>query len=236
MTSVAQRSTATAATGVAALAVAVVMVGGLDLRNALTSADELRRTISQYGLGPDRWIFTLGVLALAVGSVLVLAPLVHRGITSWRSGASIAMWLWAIGLVIVVAVPKQDWSQPQSIGGDIHRLASVVAFVALPFAAILLSRRWRRDEVWGRCARWTFGLGVLAAVAFVPLIYSIVGSLLTGTPWYRLITLGWVERVLVVAEVLAVISIGVWALAVSRGRARSSAPQGTKSRTGAEGP
>jgi hypothetical protein len=213
MTSAAQRSTVTAATGMAALAAAVVLVGGLDLRNALTSADELRRTISQYGLGPDRWVFNLGVLALAVGSVLVLAPLVRRGITSWRSGASIALWLWSIGLIVVVAVPKQDWSLPRSIGGDIHRLASVVAFVALPIAAILLSRRWRRDEVWGRFARWTFGLGVLAAVAFTPLIYSIVGSLVTGTPWYRLITLGWVERVLVVVEVLAVIAMGVWALA-----------------------
>ncbi|GGF98354.1 hypothetical protein GCM10007304_10450 [Rhodococcoides trifolii] len=199
------------------------MVGGLDVRNALASADELRRTISQYGLGPDRWIFNLGVLALAVGSVLVLAPLVRRGITTWRSGASIAMWLWAIGLVVVVAVPKQDWSQPQSIGGDIHRLASVVAFVALPFAAILLSRRWRRDEMWGRYAQWTFGLGIASAVAFLPLIYSIVGSIVTGTPWYRLITLGWVERVLVVVEVLAVIAIGVWAVvAAPVGREKES--------------
>jgi hypothetical protein len=198
--------------GSLAVVVTVAMVGLLDL-----TVGPLRRTISEYALGDYRPVFDVAVLLLAFGSLAILAALVHKGLTRWRSGGSIALILWSVGLLLVVAFPKTNWAMgTNQVSGSIHRFGSMLAFVSLPIAIILLARPWLKDHVWGRHARWTMASGVLSVIAFMPILYAIVMGSMGGVRWWRVFPLGYIERILLIAEVGAVLVVGLWAIAASR--------------------
>ena len=201
--------------GAAAVVLTVALVGGLDLYRLGDSTRHLRRTISEYALGPQRWVFDTGVLLLVLGSVAILAVLVRHGMAKWHSVGALAFTAWSVGLTLVVIFPKNDWAIGPSLSGSIHRFGSLLAFIALPIAATLLARPWRQDPTWGAHARWTFRLGVLSALAFTPILYAIAVNAVVGTSWWRVIPLGYVERLLVLTEVVAVLVAGAWAIAVT---------------------
>ncbi|NUT48925.1 MAG: DUF998 domain-containing protein, partial [Saccharothrix sp.] len=194
-----------ALTGSVAVLLTVALVGGLDVYRLGESTRHLRRTISEYALGPHRWVFDTAVLLLVFGSVVILTVLVRRGVARWRSGGAVAFGAWSVGLTLVVIFPKNDWSVGPSASGSIHRVGSLLAFVALPVAAMLLARPWRRHPVWGAHARRTFLLGLLSALAFTPILYAIGVNAVVGTSWWRVFPLGYVERLLVLTEVVAVL-------------------------------
>ncbi|GAB3009349.1 DUF998 domain-containing protein [Saccharothrix stipae] len=201
--------------GAVAVLLTVALVGGMDLYRLGESTRHLRRTISEYALGPQRWVFDTAVLLLVAGSVAILGVLVKHGVAKWNSVGAVAFAAWSVGLTLVVIFPKNDWALGPSTSGSIHRFASLVAFVALPIAATLLARPWRRDPVWGAHARRTFRLGLLSALAFSPILYAIGVHAVVGTAWWRVFPLGYVERLLVLTEVVAVLVAGVWAIAVA---------------------
>jgi hypothetical protein len=202
-----------AATGGSLAVVATVaMVGLLDL-----TVGPLRRTISEYALGDYRPVFDTAVLLLAFGSLAILTALVHKGLTRWRSAGSTALVLWSAGLLLVVAFPKTNWAMgTNELSGGIHRFGSMIAFVSLPVAVILLARPWLRDTVWGRHARATMASGVVSVVAFLPILYAIAMGAASDVRWWRVFPLGYIERILLAAEVGAVLVVGLWAIAASR--------------------
>ncbi|MBB5959168.1 putative membrane protein [Saccharothrix tamanrassetensis] len=208
--------------GAAAVLLTVVMVGSLDLHRLTTTAVGLRRTISEYALGPYRWVFDTAVVLLAAGSLAILAVLVRKGITRWASGGSLAFIAWSVGLTLVVVFPKHDWSVGPSMSGSIHRVASLVAFISLPIAALLLARPWLRDAVWGAHARRTFRFGLLSALSFTPILYAVLVNVLVGTSWWRVLPLGYIERLLVLVEVVSVLVVAVWAIAAAQPSYRRS--------------
>lgn len=199
----------------------VVLV--LDLHTAWQTPSHLRRTISEYGLGAQQWVFSIGVVLLALGSALTLVSAIRHRLTRPGAIASIFLTLWTLGLIAVVAVPKQDWSNDASLslGGTIHRLGAAVAFVSIPVAVFTFSRPWLRDTVWAVRARVTMGLSALSVVTLMPIVYALAVGATGSRPWYRVVTLGYVERVLVVAEVIALISLALWVWAAER-RSRTS--------------
>nr|WP_296776008.1 DUF998 domain-containing protein [Rhodococcus sp. (in: high G+C Gram-positive bacteria)] len=199
-----------------------LVVLALDIHTAVSDPAHLRRTISEYGLGAQQWVFATGVLLLAVGSACTLVAAVRSGMAKASSTAAVALTLWTVGLVAVVVVPKQDWSNDATLGlgGAIHRLGATLAFVSIPIALVAVSIPWIRDHRWKSWARATLGLAILGLAALLPIAYALVIGMTTSTPWYRVITLGYVERVLVVAEVTALISLALWVRATS---SRSSA-------------
>ncbi|SNS93101.1 Protein of unknown function [Rhodococcoides kyotonense] len=184
----------------------------LDLHTASNNPAHLRRTISEYGLGAQQWVFTIGVLLLALGSAATLVAAVRSGLARASSVAAGAMVLWTVGLVAVVAVPKQDWSNDATLGlgGAIHRLGAAVAFVSIPVAVIAFALPWIRDVRWRVWARVVLGLAALSVLSLAPIVYALVVGMTTSTPWYRAVTLGYVERLLVVAEVIALIALAFW--------------------------
>ncbi|MFD5825702.1 DUF998 domain-containing protein [Lentzea sp. NPDC060358] len=192
--------------------VTVAMVGLLDL-----TVGSLRRTISEYALGDYRPVFDVAVLLLAFGSLAILLALVHRGLSRWRAPGAVALVLWSAGLLLVVVFPKTNWAMgTNELSGSIHRFGSMLAFVSLPIAIILLARPWLRHAVWGRHARWTMASGLLSVVAFMPILYAIAMGMVSDVRWWRVFPLGYIERILLIAEVGAVLVTGLWAVAASR--------------------
>jgi len=189
----------------------VLTVAALHVVHPAGEIDPVRRTISEYALHESAWLFNLGVLALAAGSAAVLLALTLTGLVRPASVGGIGLLLWVAGLFAVVYFPKHDWRIGPSVGGDVHRLASLVAFVSLPAAAIALGWFWLRHPRWTGYARGTIAGAALALMFFGVIVGAVLLEPVTGVRWWRAIPLGAVERGLAVAEVATILTLGLWA-------------------------
>ena len=77
--------------------------------------------------------------------------------------------------------PKHNWAVGPSANGQIHRAASIVAFLCLPVAVLLLTRRRgvpRRDHP--IAARFAWWLAVASLAWFAPIVGAL--ALSSGDP------------------------------------------------------
>jgi len=198
---------------------AAVLVGALHVLPETADISPVRSTISEYALTDAAWAFDVGTVALALGSLAVLAAVVRAGLArAWSVGVGLGI-AWVLALLTVVVFPKHNWAVGPSANGQIHRVASLVAFLCLPVAVLLLTRHGRAMSAAARIACW---LGAASSAWFLPLVGAWLLSPITGTPWYRAVPLGLVERGLAVCEVAAVVALGVWVLTAAR---RSPVPR-----------
>lgn len=204
-----------------ALAGTVVVFAALHLLPPTSGISAVTRTISEYALTSSAWAFNLGVLLLVAASIAVFTGSVLTGRIHAVGAGTVFGALWVAGLLTLVSFPKHNWALgPASTTGQVHRLASLVAFLALPIAVIVDARR-RGRATDPASARWAFWLGVLSLVWFSPLLIAVLTAPLTGTPWWQAIPLGLVERGLALTEVLALAALAV--LCLHPGRAMNSA-------------
>lgn len=195
--------------GLAAVGVGIMVVVGLDFVS-LDTVNPLRRTISEHGLGAYGWIFGLGVAILAAGSAAIGVTLARTRLAG--AVGTIAIMVWSVGLFMAATFPKANWAVGPSMSGYVHRTASVVAFLALPLAALVIARPWRhRERRRPALAAFCLGIGSLAWVAGIAAVVF-----LADRPWWQVMPLGLVERGLAVTEIAALIALGV--LAGQRGR------------------
>lgn len=206
-----------AGVGTAGVLGGALIVAALHVVPPSGNLDPVRRTISEYALLANGWVFDLAVLVLAAGSALILGILVARRVVPPLSLGFLGLALWSLGLAGVVLFPKHNWSSPTQLAigssptGDIHRAASLIAFLSLPVAAIAIGRAWRRGERWRGHANAVLTAGVVALLCIAPLGYAILTGPLTGVRWWRAIPLGAVERAIALSEVVVVLAFGVWA-------------------------
>ncbi|GIF00617.1 DUF998 domain-containing protein [Paractinoplanes rishiriensis] len=200
-----------ALTGMVAVAAAVLLIGALHVIPPSSAISPYRRTISEYAHSDHGTVFNVAVLVLAAGSVAIMVALIGAGLAPARSGGVFALLLWCVALAAIVYFPKHNWAVGPSYSGTVHRWASVLAFLSLPFAALLTARAWRRHDRWRGHARWTSLLGVMSFLAFSPIVGAFLIQPWTGVRWWRLIPLGAVERVLLFSEICIVLVMAVWA-------------------------
>ncbi|MET8851486.1 DUF998 domain-containing protein [Amycolatopsis sp. NPDC004625] len=187
--------------GIAAL---VVGAGLVLLLQVIPPTDEIsatRRTISEYGLSDHKWVFDLAVVLVALGSAAGLAVLHRQG--RLPPAAAILGTLWTVGLLVIVAFPKPDWATVSraDFGGTLHRIASVVAFVALPLA-VLVAARAAFPSSPGR--RWVARVLAVASLGwFAVILGAVVVAATEGGRWWTLIPLGLVERGMALTELVA---------------------------------
>ena len=196
--------------GVLCVAASLVLYAALHLLPPSAGLDWSRRTISQYALLPNGWVFDTATLLLAAGSLAVLVALRRAGLV--RPGATIALLLWVAGLAGVVWFEKHNWSAGPSLGGDIHRVASLVAFLSLPAGALLAAAPRLRESG----TRLVAAGGVVSLLCFVPILWALVSEPWTGIRWWQAIPLGGVERLLGLAEVVTVLALAGWAIRAAR--------------------
>ncbi|GAA1534141.1 hypothetical protein GCM10009827_060310 [Dactylosporangium maewongense] len=198
--------------GVLCVAASVVLYGLLHVLPPSAGLDWTSRTISQYALLSNGWVFDVATLLLAAGSVAVVVALRRAGLV--RRGATVALLLWVVGLVGVVWFEKHNWASGPSLSGDVHRAASLVAFLSLPAGALLAAAPWLRDTA----ARLVALGGVVSLLCFSPILWALVSESWTGVRWWRAIPLGGVERALGLAEVATVLLLAWWAGRTTRQR------------------
>jgi hypothetical protein len=199
-------SRAPGAIGLAAVLALIAGAGLILLLQFIPPTDRispLTRTISEYGLSPNKWIFNTAVLLVAGGSAALF------GIQLWRRvlpvASLVAGVLWTVSLLAVVAFPKTNWAIGPSADGTVHRIASVIGFVCLPVGILLAAGRvFPRSANWRRAARV---LGVVSLLWFGVILGAIVVSLVVGGQWWTLVPLGLVERLMALTEVIAVATL-----------------------------
>jgi uncharacterized membrane protein YhaH (DUF805 family) len=193
----------------AGVGTAVVFLG---LTFLVDEVDPVRRTLSEYALLDGvKPLFDLGVLAFAAAAAATAFALVRAGAVRPWSVPTVGLALGALGLVTVVVFEKTNWAVGPSLGGTIHRYASLLAFVALPVAAIAVRQ--------ARAARWA---GIVSLLWFAPIVVGFAQRPFTGVSWWRAIPLGLVERGLALSEVVAVGLLALWV----HSRARREDPRG----------
>ncbi|MEW9553567.1 DUF998 domain-containing protein [Nonomuraea sp. NPDC050783] len=196
--------------GLGAAGAGIAVILGLDLAG-LGETNPLRRTISEHGLGPSGWIFGLGVGLLAAGSAAIAVSLARKRLAGVVG--TVALLGWSAGLFLTAWFEKHDWSVGPSTSGSIHRAGSLIAFLCLPLAAVVIARPWRRRPERSRATLVAFGLGVCSVLWVVGIgTVALIGAR-NGMPWYRVMPLGLVERGLAITEVAALLALGVWAAA-----------------------
>lgn len=176
----------------------------------------MTRTISEYALGANGWLFDLGVLALAAGSAAVAITLVRARAVA--PPATILIFGWTVALVMLVVFEKYDYSHGHSSGsgGLIHRMASLVAFLCLPAGALLAARLGRRDDRWRGVATWVRYSGWMSCACLGLLLYAIGQSFVTDVSWWRVFPLGALERLIALAEIVTLYALGVWSVRTAR--------------------
>lgn len=185
------------------LLLGAALLGLLHLLPSSDGIDPVRRTISEYALGPDKWLFDSSVLLVAAGSAGAFGTLLARGVVRAVSATTVLGGLWVLGLLTVTVFEKTDWSVGPSLGGTIHRCASIVAFVALPLAVLACAGvALPHSAPLRRLARL---LAITSLLWFAVILGAVMLMLAGGEPWWRAVPLGLVERFLAGGEVLAVV-------------------------------
>jgi uncharacterized protein DUF998 len=182
----------------------------------------VRRTLSEYALGPNKWLFDVAVLLIAFGSALGFAAMVrHRQVRPY-SGAVVLGALWTASLLVIVAFTKTDWTVGPSIGGIIHRYASVVGFVSLPLAVLLVAHKVFPDRsTWRWAAR---GFAVVSLAWFGSILVGVVRMSMGYGPWWRFIPLGLVERAVALSAVAAILTLVLGMVRAAKPRDVALAP------------
>jgi len=182
----------------------------------------VRRTLSEYALGPNKWLFDVAVLLIAFGSALGFAAMVrHRQVRPY-SGAVVLGALWTASLLVIVAFTKTDWTVGPSIGGMIHRYASVVGFVSLPLAVLLVAHKVFPDRsTWRLAAR---GFAVVSLAWFGSILVGVVRMGMGYGPWWRFIPLGLVERAVALSAVAAILTLVLGMVRAAKPRDAALAP------------
>lgn len=164
-------------------------------------------SVSQYGLGPTGWVFTVWAITLAAAPLLLLPSLVPAGAPARRAAAGL-LWVGFAGAVVMALVRTDDGGGAMSGHARVHMAGAVVALVFLP-AGILVALR--RAAAWAR--RSAVVLGGAAAVTGFLVVVSATGVDTVGWGAPRSWAL-W-QGTLIVLEMLLV---GVAALAAGRTR------------------
>ena len=201
--------------GIAAFALAVLVLHGLQ-----PALDPATQAVSFYVHGAHGWLLTAGLLALGLGSLALTVGLARsvRGAAGARAGRW-CLGVWGAGVLlggIFPADPPGNWSAPPSVAGLIHGNAALVAFLALPAAAVLLSRAFRRDPNWRGVTAASSALAAAVVICLILFLASLAPAIVSPGPP---VLLGLTERALIAACLawLGVAAVGMLRVA-SAGR------------------
>jgi hypothetical protein len=180
------------------MSVAVAISVDLHLRLS-GQVSPIWQTLSEYVYGhlgdsSAAPLFSAMCVALALGSLALLAG-IARARRADTGPVLVLLGIWCAGLLVCGIVPVDPEGKARSLAGQVHNYAALTAFLALPAAAGLLTRRGRARCPW-EPRRTTIRVLATASLATVGVVLGgFVWTMLTG-PDHPEFTLGLFERLL----------------------------------------
>ncbi|MGI8416142.1 MAG: DUF998 domain-containing protein [Nakamurella sp.] len=199
------------------MAAAVGAIGLMHVIPPSSSLNPVRRTISEYSLLTDGWIFDAGVLTLAAGSAAVISALVVQRMLPLRSWSALFLSTWCIGLVGLVVFPKHGFGADTTFAGRVHWTWTLLAFFSLPIGTAMLVRIKRIELGTSRWPIRANRLSLIAGCWFVVLAGQTVSSVVDPAGMWPIV--GLVERGLSLTEMATVWVLARWALSEPDARA-----------------
>ncbi len=197
--------------GLVAVVVSMVLIVLLHLVPPSSGRNPISRTISEYELLSNGWVFDLGVSLLAVGSAALLLGLMRIGLVRALSWTTAMLGLWCVGLIGLIVFPKQGFGPDPSVAGRVHWTWTLIAFFSLPIGATLACLRRDRAHRWPRRVLWCC---LFATFWFLVLtVQTVLGAV---TTWHIWNMVGLVERAVSLGEIAAVGCLGMWLLGLTR--------------------
>ena len=127
-------------------------------------------SVSQYGVGPHGWLFSVWMVTIAAGPAVLYA---YRPVRGWGARWWIAVGV--LGTAVMATVRTDPGGLQESINAKIHMVGAVLALAGLPIgmlcALMVAARSWRR------CA---MALVALSAASLELLLISAGGVDTTG--------------------------------------------------------
>ncbi|MEU7787124.1 DUF998 domain-containing protein [Amycolatopsis sp. NPDC049159] len=191
--------------------IGLAVVISIDLHLRLSGqVSPIWQTLSEYvygrlGNGSAAPLFSVMCLALSLGSVALLAGIAkaHRPGTT---AVCVLLGVWSAGLLVCGLVPVDPDGQARSLAGQVHNLAALTAFVALPAAAFVLTKKGRERCPW-EPRRTTIRRLATASFASVGVVLGgFVFTLVLG-PANQEVTLGLFERLLFTVDVTLLLTM-----------------------------
>ncbi|PZF82259.1 DUF998 domain-containing protein, partial [Micromonospora deserti] len=213
------RNSGLAALGGIALAALLAVIGHLEVNEDL---DPWSLTVSDYAVSDRGGVIDVAMVLLAAASAVLIPALGAtsrgRGGAGTASGgpgrlAQLLLAAWVGGLLLAAVVPTNEPGLPMDTAAYVHRYASVIAFLALPFAGWLVARRLPD----GVARRWVRGLAVTSLAIAAAMVWS-------AYPGDRVL-LGLVERLLILTEVTLLATLTLTSRARCAGRPTSVPPR-----------
>lgn len=188
---------------VAGMVVAVVIAVDLHLRLS-KQVSPVWQTLSEYVYGhvgsySAAPLFSAMCLALSLGSLALLVGIATRR-RSWP--IMVLLGLWCTGLLICATFPVDPEGQARSFSGQLHNYAALVAFVALPSAAWLLTRSGVVRCPWEPRRKAIRRLAVASLLSVVIVLGGFVATLIIGASAHPEVTMGLFERLLFTIDLL----------------------------------
>jgi Protein of unknown function (DUF998) len=168
------------------------------------------RFISEYAIGDHGWIMVVAFLSLAL-SCAALFVSIRRDVRT--SGGKVGLGFLLAGAtgLIIAAVFTSDPITASEDGvtthGTLHGVGNVIGTLAIPIAAVLLTRSLRRNQAWSPARRSLLLAAGIALTGF--LVFEL--SFAVMVPGHELgpdVRIGWPNRFLIV-------SYSVWLLVVA---------------------
>jgi len=130
--------------------------------------DPASRFVSEYAVGSYGFLMTSAFFGLGLGSLALVIGLYMEVSQSARSWIGlILLGIWGVAVLIAGIFPTALKGAPATPSDNIHSLASLIAFLSLIPATILLSRRFRQDEKWRPLHRSALILSLVILGTFI---------------------------------------------------------------------
>ena len=168
--------------------------------------------------GPYGWLVTVGLLALGLGSLALTVGIAWSGPQRGMAAGRWLLAIWTAGVLlgaVFPADPPGNWNKPPSPAGAVHGMVSLVAFVALPLAGLLLALGLRRDQRWRPLGAWLLALALASTAALLAFLAALAPAIISPGPP---VLLGLTERVLLVADTAWLAAAGIGLRRVSSRR------------------
>ena len=110
--------------------------------------DPIRRFMSEYAVGPYGVLMTSAFFGMSLGSLALVIGLYQGVPPPGRSIGLVLLGIWGVGVLFAGLFPSDLKGAPETRSGNIHNLVSLVGFLSVVPATILVSWRFKQDEKW----------------------------------------------------------------------------------------